>query len=129
MIAREGQVYRRLQRERGPWRHCSGGSSSSSSQANTETHNSDLRVVGGNNSTNVSAQNSTVQVLDQGAIVQAFGFAHDVMDSAMAGINSAVGEVRDAYSEAKAGEQKVLVAGGLMILGVVALTAVKGMAK
>jgi hypothetical protein len=101
-------------------------SSKSSSEANTTTQNYDQRIAAGNNSTNVSANNSTVSVLDAGAINQSFGFSKSVYNSAMQGLTMSVASIKDAYSEAKAGEQKVLVAGGLMILGVVALAAVRG---
>lgn len=114
-------------RTRGPRRYCSiGGSSSSSSTANTTTQNYDLRVAGGNNSTNVSASNSTVTLTDRGAVASAFGFSRDAFNSAVGGFAKSVEQIQEAYSTAKAGEQKVLVAGGLIIMGIVAVAAVKG---
>lgn len=103
------------------------GSSSSSSQANQETNNSDLRVATGNYSTAISAQNSTVYALDQGALRLSYAFAGDALDKAMSSINGAIEEVGAAWGSAKAGEQKVLVAGGLIVVGIVALTALKGL--
>jgi hypothetical protein len=117
----------RLQRELGPQRYCDTGHDQSRNASSSEANQSDLRVVGGNNSTNVSAMNSTVHVLDAGAINRSFDFARDVYDQSMMGIESAIGHVSSAYSTAKAGEQKVLVAGGLIIAGIVAVTALKGM--
>lgn len=127
MMDRDNRVARRLDRGRGPQRYCCiGGSSSSSSSADTTTQNYDLRVVGGNNSTNVSANNSQVTLVDAGAVQQAFGFSRDAFNAAVGGLASSVGAIQDAYSTAKAGEQKVLVAGGLIIMGIVAVAAVKG---
>lgn len=122
MIERDGRAHRRLERERGPHRYCY-GSSESSSQANTTTQNYDLRVAGGNNSTNISAHSSTVYALDANAVNMSFGFARDALNGALSGVAGSVEEIRSAYSEAKAGEQKVLVAGALLIGGIVALKA------
>lgn len=125
---RDNKLARRLNRERGPHRYCSYESSSAtSSQANTSTANYDLRVAGGNNSTNVSASNSTVWVTDNGAVNNAFGFARDAFNGAVGGFAKSAEMVKDAYSEAKAGEQKVLVGMGLIITGVVAVAALRGM--
>ncbi len=113
-----------------------GGGSSSSTQQQT-TQNTDMRVVGGDSSTNVSAQaGANVTVTDTGTVHAAFGFANDVMKGAydtVAQISSSTAQivqqseaaVADAYSTAKAGEQKVLVGAALAIVGVVAFAAVK----
>lgn len=114
-----------------------GGSSSSQSTQSTATTNQDMRVVGGNESTNVSAMNSTVTVSDAGAINSAFGFAHDVARDAFemasaSQINTsktvadALGQVEKAYSTAKAGEQKIFAGAALAVVGVVAAIALKG---
>lgn len=114
---------------------CFGGSSSSQSQQTTS--NADLRVVGGNNSTNVSAQNSTITVTDANAVHDAFGFASTVTQSAFdyahatqvdtsKTVSDAMAQVSDAYSTAKAGEQKIFAGAALAVVGVVAFVALKG---
>lgn len=110
-----------------------GGSSSSSSDTSTTTTNTDMRVVGGADSVNVSAQNSTLSLTttDRGAVSGAFGFAREVsaqaFDFATASqvdtsktVTDAMGQVAEAYSTAKAGEQKIFAGAALAIVGVVA---------
>lgn len=85
--------------------------------------------------------NVTVQTSDMGAIGQAFGFAREVardaFDMSAASqvdvsrtITDAMNGVQDAYAEAfagaKQGEQKVLVAVGLGVVAMVAVSALKG---
>jgi hypothetical protein len=101
-------------------------SSKSSSDSSQTTTNYDMRVVGGNGSTNVSNSGGTVQVLDAGAVNGAFGFSRAVYEGAVSSLDKSMSYVAGAYSEAKAGEQKVLVGGGLIILGIVAVSALKG---
>jgi hypothetical protein len=113
-----------------------GGSSSSSSSQATTTTNQDMRVVGGNQSTNVSATSSTVTVTDAGAIQASFGFAQEVsqdaFDMASASqintsktVTEAISQVEKAYSTAKAGEQKIFAGAALAVVGVVAAIALR----
>lgn len=108
----------------------------SSSSAQSSTTNTDMRVVGGDSSTNVSAQNSTVNVLDGGAVHDAFGFADSVTKNAFdfahasqvdtsATVDTALGKVSDAYGTAKAGEQKIFAGAALAVVGVVAAIALR----
>lgn len=110
--------------------------SSSSSASSQATTNQDMRVVGGDSSSNVSATNSTVNVTDQGAIHAAFGFAEHAMNeaiesstaSAISTANTAkeaMTKISDAYSTAKAGEQKIFAGAALAIVGTVAVIAFK----
>lgn len=114
-----------------------GGSSSSSSSQATTTTNQDMRVVGGSQSTNVSATSSTVTVTDAGAIQASFGFAQEVaadaFDMANASqintsktVTEALDMVEKAYSTAKAGEQKIFAGAALAVVGVVAAIALRG---
>lgn len=78
-----------IQREklRARGHHCpqfGGGSSSSSSQATTQQDN---RVTVGNGG--INAKDSTVNVLDGGAISNAFTFANNSYQTALAGIGAA----------------------------------------
>lgn len=114
---------------------CLGGASESSSD--TTTSNTDMRVVGGEQSTNVSAQNSTVTLTDQGAVHDAFGFGEKVVAGAFEFatgtqtaaddmVESAMSKVSDAYETAKAGEQRVFAGAVLAVVGIVAFAALKG---
>lgn len=114
-----------------------GGGGSSSSDASTTTNNTDMRVVGGNNSTNTSAHVGngsavTVNTVDAGAVAASFGFAKDVSAQAFnfasasqidtsKTVASAMGQVAEAYSTAKAGEQKIFAGAALAVVGVVAV--------
>ena len=115
-----------------------GGSSSSSSSTATTTQNSDMRVVGGNDSVNLSAQDSTVSLVttDRGAVnaafgfadfvsAQAFDFAHAAQIDTSKTVTGAMEKVADAYSTAKAGEQKIFAGAALAVVGVVAAIAMK----
>ncbi len=122
-------------------------SSKSSSQANQSSTTVDKRIAGGDGSINLSGDGSTITVTDAGAVNAAFGFARDtardafdfatgsatrsnqIVGEALEGVAKAVDEVGDAYSEAKAGEQKVLVGMGLVVVGVVAVAALRGGVK
>jgi hypothetical protein len=110
--------------------------SSSSSSQSSATTTKDMRVAGGNASTNISADNSKITVTDAGAIHDAFGFAAQVSQNAFAGIaasdtatadqvKQALAAVQDAWSQAKQGEQKILVGMGIIVVGVVAVAALK----
>ncbi len=113
-----------------------GGGGSSQTTQQQLTQNSDMRVVGGNSSTNVSAQNSTVTVTDAGAVHQAFGFASSVTSGALDAIKAndaatqrqvsdALGQVASAWSDAKQGEQKILVGMGMIVVALVGVAALK----
>lgn len=115
-------------------RYCELSDSTSQTQANTT--NIDKRIAGGANSTIVSADNSSVTVTDAGAVHASFGFANDVFSKALDAITSTSAasidaaqasekQVADAYTTAKAGEQKVLVGVGVAIVGVVAIAALR----
>lgn len=119
---------------------------SSKSQSNpaTTTTNIDSRVVGGDNSTNISAHGSTIQLTDAGAVGGAFGFAREavkdafdfatgnqtrataVLTSAIEGVSKNTEQLKDAYETAKAGEQKVLVGVAVAIVAVVGVAALRG---
>lgn len=115
-------------------RYCALSDSTSQTQANTT--NIDKRISGGADSTIVSADNSNVTVTDAGAVHASFGFASDVFSKALDSITSTSQQsidaaqkseqtVADAYTTAKAGEQKVLVGVGIAIVGVVAVAALR----
>jgi hypothetical protein len=110
-------------------------SSSSSSQASSTT-TKDMRVAGGNSSTNISADNSSITVSDAGAIHDAFGFAAQVSQNAFAGVaasdaatadqvKQALASVQAAWSDAKQGEQKILVGLGVVVVAIVGVAALK----
>lgn len=125
-------------------------SSSSASSANTTT-NIDKRLVVGESAIGVSADGSNVNVnvLDGGAIGQSFGFAKSALEGVVSTAAASQGNIMQiagealgqvamanehvvdkiagAYSEAKAGEQKILVAVGVVavVIVVVAVAARK----
>lgn len=134
--------------------------SSKSSSSSSQTSNQyDMRIAAAAGSKNISSSastvvspdegavavggalvNSSVSILDSGAIERAFSFAdkisREAMDSASMANLSAVdavqeasGQLAKAWETAKAGEQKILVAGGLIIVGLVAIQALKGFGK
>lgn len=123
----------------GGYRCGGGGGGGSSSSASTQTTtNTDARVVGGANSANVSASGSTVTIntTDAGAVHDAFGFAAHVSDNAInlasasqiqttQAVQQSMAQVADAYSTAKAGEQKIFAGAALAVVGVVAAIALK----
>ncbi len=118
-------------------RYCSLSDSESKTEANTTTYNIDKRIAGGTGTqTIVSADNSTVTVTDGGAVQAAFGFAKEAFNAAVgrigdstheaiAAVQSSEKDLADAYATAKAGEQKVLVGAGLVIVGLVAVAALR----
>jgi hypothetical protein len=112
-------------------------STSDSSQTST-TNNTDLRIAGGDGSVNVSSQNSSVALTltDAGAVHDAFGFAQAALNGAFAAVASndagaqaqvtaAMKAVADAWAGAKAGEQKVLVGIGVIVVALVGVAALK----
>lgn len=89
-----------------------------------------------NSSSNVEANNSTVTMVDNGAVNAAFGFANnvarDAFDLASASqidasktMTDALHSVESAYADAKQGEQKILTAVGIAVVAMVAVRAVK----
>lgn len=120
-------------------------SSDSTSNANqtSTTEQFDMRVAGGANSSNVSAQNSSVTITDLNAVekafsysqataLQSFGFAKSSLAGTLELANESLtvaehsqSMLADAYKTAKAGEQKIMVAGALLIGGIVAVQALK----
>jgi hypothetical protein len=97
-----------------------------------------MRVAGGDASTNISAQNSTLALTmtDAGAIKAAFGFADKTLAGSLEAIRAddesdadqvraAIESVKESWADAKAGEQKVLVGMGLVVVGLVAVAALK----
>ncbi len=120
-------------------RYCSlsDSESSSSSSSNQTTTNVDKRLVGGEGSIGISGDNSSVTLVDAGAVSASFGFAREALKNAIQVAASsatetadtataALDKVKDAYSEAKAGEQKVLVGVGVIVVGVIAVAALRG---
>ena len=130
---------------------CGGGgdSSSSSSQATTTT-NVDKRLVVDNGGVGVSSDSSTVTVntLDNGAITQAIDLSKTSTKAAYSGLDSLLGfansvlnleansqklisqsaaNIGDAYKTAQdmSSGNRMLVAGGLVLAGIVALNALK----
>lgn len=110
-----------------------GGSSSSSAATTQQTDN--RRVLGDGS---VSAENSTVNVLDGGAIKNAFefsgavagkslDFAQQSQGQALDSLKTQTNLVKDAYADAKgrgALTDKILI-GAVVMAGVVALAAVR----
>lgn len=131
-----------------------GGDSDASSTSRTD--NNDMRVVGGDDSTNQSIRVSdagavTLAITDAGQTGKAIDAVSMIADSslkisgdmtrgALATVDTAtqgfqrgitdifdksVNEISEAYETSKAGEQKVLVAGGLLVVALVAIFIVK----
>lgn len=118
--------------------------SSSSSSSSSSTTNIDKRLVNeGAGATNISGDNAQVSLTDQGTVHEAFGFAtnalnntlakaSDAIDSALEQYTNSAAALKDAYTESKAGEQKVLVVTALVItaglVGLIAIRLTKGKA-
>lgn len=120
---------------------CIGGSSSSSANQSTTNNNSDMRVVGGNQSTNVSAQNSTIsiQATDYGAVDGGLRLASQAVDSntqstqatlnagadlfkgALGAVSSANERLALAYQSGQAGDQTQLKYAGFIVVGLAAV--------
>lgn len=123
-----------------------GGGNSSSSTSNTQI-TQDNRIAAAQDSTNLANSggtiNGSVNLLDGGAITKSFDFANAIaegaantaaasiganqatMTTAMQAVQSAYANenasLSDAYTNAKAGEQKIMVAGALLIGAIVAI--------
>ena len=121
-------------------RHAPGGrlcpafGGSSSSASSSTTNNSDMRVVGGNDSTNISAQNSDISVVstDHGAIEAASQIASQAIatnaNSSASMFNGALGAVKQAnenlslaYQSGQAGDQTSLKYAGFIVVGLAAV--------
>lgn len=131
-------IYQEKRRARG--HHCPGFSSSKASTQN-KTEVTDSRVVGGDNSVNLSANDSTVSVIatDHGAvsgglelgsmaITAATQSAAQVGASSASMFEGALGAVSDAnerlalaYQSGNAGEQTQLKYAGFVVVGLAAL--------
>lgn len=118
-----------------------GGSSSSSASTTSTVENADMRVVGGANSQNVSAKDSTVNITatDHGAIAGGVQLGTKAIDAAStntatvlaAGANmfeGALGAVGDsnkrlalAYQSGQAGDQTTLKYAGFIVVGLAAV--------
>lgn len=113
----------------------------SSSTTSTSSQNIDMRIAAADGSVNssafIDANNSTVTVVDGGAVNSAFGFARDVAADAFnlaaasqidtnKTITDALNSVEEAYADAKQGEQKILTAVGLAVVAMVGVQAFKG---
>lgn len=110
-----------------------GGSSSSSSQATNQTDN--RRTIGDGG---ISNENGTVNVLDGGAIKNAFDFsggitkesftfAKTAQAAALDSLNTTSSLVKDAYADAKgrgAMTDKILI-GSVVMAGLVAVAAIR----
>lgn len=124
-----------------------GGNSSSSSTTQNVTDTQDNRIQAAVDSSNINNSrgviNGSVNMLDAGAVGKSFDFATLVADgaakTAAASVNEAQGiavsamdavkgaysdsnaSLADAYKTSKAGEQKIMVAGALVICAIVAI--------
>ena len=115
-----------------------GGGGSSSSSTTNNTYNTDARVAGGDDSTNVSINgNSNTPInltnisTDNGAVAGALDLARTSITSSQtvasasmgttkATFESALDGVTDAYSTAKAGDQKIVAIAGMAVVGLAA---------
>lgn len=113
-----------------------GGGGSSSSESSNQTTNTDSRVVSGDNSNILNAtgntiSGSTINVTDQGAVAGAIDLAKTSVNSNVTVTQAALGTtkevfadalegVQDAYSTAKAGDQKIVSIAGLAVIGIAA---------
>ena len=111
-----------------------GGGGSSSSSSNQTTTNTDSRIVGGDASSNLSINGSSGNVInmtDNGAVNGALDLAktslttsQTVASAAMGTtektFEGALGAVNDAYSTARAGDQKIVAIIGMAVVGLAA---------
>lgn len=97
--------------------------SSSASTTNVTNTSIDKRVVADNGATAVSAD--TVNMLDGGAVAQAFDFAAGSLEQALRWSNEGVGAIANAYDEAKgeATQKNLIAAAALAVVAVVAIKA------
>lgn len=127
------------------WNFCLffGGDSSSSAATTNNTETTDMRVVGGNDSTNTStkiaATNSTIQITDAGAVkagldlgsqaiaasVKAGQAVADAGGSMFEGALEAVSKANEnlskAYQQGQAGDQVALKYAGFIVVGLAAV--------
>lgn len=119
-----------------------GGSSSSASSSTT--NNTDMRVVGGDGSSNTSAQNSgagdlTIIATDQGAVKAGMDLASQAIDAnshttgaaldttaqiyegALGAVSSANERLALAYQSGQAGDQTQLKYAGFIVVGLAAV--------
>lgn len=124
-----------------------GGSSSSVSSTTNNTKTSDMRVVGGDNSTNASTQidatNSTVTVTDMGAVkagmelgtkaidastksaAAALDAGGNIFDGALNAVSDANQRLALAYQSGQAGDQTSLKYAGFVVVGLAAVMLLK----
>lgn len=134
----------------------SSSSATTDSSQHTTTTQVDARIATGADSVALSApmaqltnSNINLTITDNQAVQQSFGFARDALAGAVnfatqtqakdssflqdalaeneRVVSGALNQVADAYTTAKAGEQKVLVGVGVAIVAVVAVVALKGL--
>lgn len=101
-----------------------GGGGSSSNE--TKTTNSDSRISQ-QSGTAVSGDGNTLNVLDGGAIENAFKFAQASQASSVSALNTTAQLVSDAYAESK-GRGKMtdyVLIGAIAVAGLVAVTAIR----
>ena len=121
----------------GPWFHLS----FSSSETSSTTQNTDARVVGAAESTNISAHNSAVSVMvtDQGAVKAGLDLgskaidastknagatitaAGDMFDGAVSAVSKANERLALAYQSGQAGDQTSLKYAGFVVVGLAAV--------
>lgn len=127
-------AYEQKRRARG--HHCPGFSSSKSATSSS-TEISDMRVVGGDNSVNLSAKGSTVSVVatDQGAVAGGLALGSEAIDAvtktaantvagsaamfegALGAVSAANESLAQAYQNGNAGEQTQLKYAGFIVVG------------
>ncbi len=109
-----------------------GGGSSSSSASSTTNNNTDMRVVGGADSVNISAQNSDnlhVIATDHGAVAAglqlgtaALAAATTSSQDAMQAVSNSSDKLALAYQSGQAGDQTSLKYVGFIVVGLAAVT-------
>lgn len=124
----------------GPWL-CLLFDSSSSASSSSTTNNTDMRVVGGAESTNVSAQNSNVSLIttDHGAVTAGMQLGSQAIDASTASAGAALSASSDmfsgalgavskanerlalAYQSGQAGDQTSLKYAGFVVIGLAAV--------
>lgn len=126
---------------------CFGGDSASSTSSTT--NNTDMRVVGGADSTNISAQNSRVSVIatDHGAVSAGMqlggqaidasiknssatiGAASNMFEGAVGAVSKANERLALAYQSGQAGDQTQLKYAGFAVVGLAAVMLFSKMGK
>lgn len=110
----------------------SGISSKSSSSTDNTTYSTPITLQDVQGTTIAGVTNSPITFTDQGTVAAAFGFAenvaHGAFDMTTASqietsktVADALGQVEQAYSTAKAGEQKIFAGAALAVVGLVAV--------